>query len=726
MKRFQNIFLYLAAAGMLATASSCSDDFQSPDVNREGVTGITLMIPNTEGATQFAKTRSADAETRGATRAGKEGAIIDGDLWLFAYANNPANNYIEKLNVGDAPLEQNAYKKVTVTLAPDTYQMYVVANLSNYLSNITLSKDLSRTDLENAILNFSSDKPLSLENGLPMACKNTEIKLTEGGTAVENGKVEIEAGTNKTIFADLTFLCSKVRYTLLFDRADFSSAFGTSSFDLTGTAISNVANVTKWYSPADADYTSPFSLSGSPEAKQYPANVSTLEQDGETLGKLEGDANADKMAWQEVLYLPENLSTEDSKKTTLTLNTSVAGQASSYEIILNNNSKKEDKDLKRGRFYDIIAKAKTNDIYEISLNVKDWDPEEILMDFTHTYLTLSQTSDIKVGSLTPVEINYDTDGVGELGFECKTEINSLPVIKRGDVKEHDGKKVIEFEINPSIDVSKVDKNDRKGTAEVWITAGNIKKKVEVEYDITPFFVITPTERTIAFVKGADNQTEFQYVTNLGGLRIRKYGEAAEANHSSSFDSDNGATEADYKSKLNIRVAGDNFDAAEDYLIMKETTENGPKTSAVQMFVVEPVNFPEDEPKENYQKVLTVTVQPKMDDYRIYFRAINDYFSTKGDAAGHTEDYLKIFNYSFPDGDSWLDGWNGNNNFASNDQHHIYVYNQSGNNSTFTSLSKDVNNLVKWGENDKMTGDNNNTGWYYFDLKNQQYMYLKHI
>ncbi len=732
---------------MLATISSCSDDFQSPDVNRDGVTGITLMIPNTEGATQFAKTRSADAETRGATRAGEEGAIIDGDLWLFAYATNPANNYIEKLNVADAQLEQNAYKKVTVTLAPDTYQMYVVANLSNYLSNITLSKDLSRTDLENAILNFSSDKPLSLENGLPMACKNTEIKLTPGGTAVENGKVEIEAGTNKTIFADLTFLCSKVRYTLLFDRSDFSQAFGTSSFDLTGTAISNVANVTKWYSPAAADYTSPFSLSGSPEAKQYPANVSTLEQDGETLGKLEGDANAnaDKMAWQEVLYLPENLSTEDSKKTTLTLNTSVAGQASSYQLVLNSRNTNQTGStlLERGRFYDIVLRAKSRDIYDLSnITVSEWTTENLLVDFTHTFLNLSQTEDIEVKSLEPFYLGYQTDGVGGVKFECKNTMdNGTSIISyKTDASQPN---TLVLQINPSINVADVDPTNRKGVAKVELTAGNIKKTIEVKYDMSPVFIITPTERTIGFIKNGSNLTEFEYITNLGGFKIRLDSEQKNANKNVPCSYTQGT--GSYLSKLNIDKASGSTNS-EGKIIMTEVTTDGPSTSTVYNFIIEPEKFPKDESEENYRKYVKVTVQPKMDDYRIYFRAINDYFVTNNEwdengnvNKGYQYEFLADLGYVLPkeNEEPWKDFWNENGHHGNNDhlknknpgpdvsRHRIYIYNQKGNNDDWANPGSNVIYFTKFFINDnnnsdkpydnKMTSDYNNLGWYYKDL-----------
>lgn len=717
MKRFQNTYLSLATLGALAL-TACSDDFKAPDNNPEGITGITLNIPNTEGASSFAKTRSEDAVSRGADDAAREGAIIDDDLWLFAYGEN--NTLVKKLSLSGAKVT-NTYKSVNVTLTPDIYRMYVVANVSKYIASTPLSENISETDLKNLVLNFSASKTISLDNGLPMACRNTEIKVgsnnAQTGTLTADGTVEISAGECPTIFADMTFLCSKVRYTVLHDRNSFSSAFGQSDFDITGTAISNISNVTKWDNASAADYSSSFDLTyAAAQEKVYPADLTALKKDGAELDVISGNKNlkGEQRAWQQTLYLPENLATSTSDKSKLTISTETNGVESAYELVLNEKSD-NNKLLERGRFYDIIIEAASRDVYDLSnITVSDWTPEKLVADFTHTYLTLSQTENIEVKSLVPFELEYKTDGTGGLTkIECKQQMNNSAII----TYKRDGSNKLILQINPNINVANVPKSERSGVAEIELSAGNIKKTLKVNYDMSPVFIVNPTERTIQFETGADNQTEFQFITNLGGVKIRRL---SDSGFPTSYPTSSSQGSGDYLSTLDIRFAGGDNEVPEDYIVMVEKTANGPKTSSVHNFVIEPLNIPADEEISDYQKVLTVTVMPKLNDYRIYFRAINDYFQTDNgaDTEGVQKEYLATRGYIMPtENEPWIDFWDEQgNNTLNNEGHRVYIYNQANNNATWNNLGHDVKMFTAWSDDfNKMTGDENNKGWYYRDL-----------
>ena len=74
---------------------------------------------------------------------------------------------------------------------------------------------------------------------------------------------------------------------------------------------------------------------------------------------------------------------------------------------------------------------------------------------------------------------------------------------------------ITFKINEDIQFSEYN-GKYKGTAKVWIKAGNIKKYLDVAYDASPYFEVNPQEVTIYW--GSDNNTKIvQFKTNLGGL-----------------------------------------------------------------------------------------------------------------------------------------------------------------------------------------------------------------
>ncbi|MDE6576618.1 MAG: hypothetical protein K2K58_00395, partial [Muribaculaceae bacterium] len=283
MKRFQKIYLTLGTVGALLAFSGCSDEIQTPDYNKEGITGISLHIPDVDGAAQFGRTRGEEFITR-AGEAAAEGKI--NEIWLFAYSTtDPNNKVIEPLSLDNMTVVSNTYRKANIELRPDTYKFYVVANLSNYLPTGKLSSTLSESDLKGLVLNFDKDsKELSLNNGLPMACMNDKIKVgndVASATVVTSGEVEIGAGACPKLVADMTFLCSKVRYTILHDRESFSSAFGQSEFDVTGSKVANISNATKWNGATGSDYSAPFDLSlDSPLAKVYPTDFAQLKSDG--------------------------------------------------------------------------------------------------------------------------------------------------------------------------------------------------------------------------------------------------------------------------------------------------------------------------------------------------------------------------------------------------------------------------------------------------------------
>lgn len=721
MKRFHNIYLALGLAGVLTGVTGCSDDFQTPDTNPEGITGVTLYLPNIEGAAEFGRTRGEDA-TR-ANEAAAEGKLQE--VWLYAFADDPNNNVAQPLALNNMTVVSNAYRSVSITLTPDNYRFYVLGNISKYKEGGALSEATTEEQIRAIKLNFdATGNQLSLANGLPMACLDTEIKVggdgaTSGVPVGADGKVEVGAGECPVIFADMKFLCSKVRYTVLHDRNSFSSAFGQAEFDLADGKISNIVNVTKWQGAAVADYTDKFDLSfGTPVEKNYPSDddIASFNSKEFNLTDLTGtkDLKGAKRAWQQTVYLPENLATASADKSKLTITTKTNGVDSSYELVLNEKSN-QSKILERGRVYDIMIKAASRDVFDLSnITVSNWEPEDIVADFTHTYLTLSQSEGIEVKSLEPFELGYQTDGTGGLtGFTCKQQWDNAALI----TYKRDGENKITLQINPNINVAKVPQDERTGVAEVELRAGNIKKTLNVKYDMSPVFIVNPTERTIQYGSTADNQTEFYFLTNLGGVKIKRLDAA---NYPVSYPQVSTQGSGEYESKLEYRFAGGSNVVPEDYIVMTETKDGGPKTSSVHNFMIEPIEIPDGEPAEDYQKVLTVTVQPPLGGYRIYFRPINDYYKTNNGAnsTGTQNEYLATKGFKMPsENEPWLDFWDEDGNNSKNeDKHRVYIYNQSNNNSTWNDLGHNVVMFTNWCDDyNKMTGDDNNAGWYYRDL-----------
>ena len=128
----------------------------------------------------------------------------------------------------------------------------------------------------------------------------------------------------------------------------------------------------------------------------------------------------------------------------------------------------------------------------------------------------------------------------------------------------------------------------------------------------------------------------------------------------------------------------------------------------------------------------MTVQPQLTAYRIYFRAINDYQepdtkhsmvdmyigNTQVDA-GYLTEFLLNNGYKLPNEatEKWVDWWgNEYKNVADPYNHTIYIYNQVGNNSSFENLSNNVCYFTLWTDYLQMKGDDQNAGWYFYDLE----------
>lgn len=221
------------AMTLSALLFSCVDDLglrtETPD--GEEFTGITLLIPNVEAAAEFGATRSDEYVN---TRAYDEAKDADFNTLYIAAINKQGEVTVSMKTTSNGE-DSEGYSKYRVNLPAGEYRFYVVANLNRYLlddggstnfANLAKSEDAIRK----MILTFNTSRPL--EPGfLPMACLNEDIKVgEEGKTKTKNTSkesyVNVPQDKNINIYADLSYLCAKVRYTILFDRE--KSDFGGS------------------------------------------------------------------------------------------------------------------------------------------------------------------------------------------------------------------------------------------------------------------------------------------------------------------------------------------------------------------------------------------------------------------------------------------------------------------------------------------------------------------
>lgn len=248
------IFVFLSLMMLLV---SCKNDPVSSEPEKiEGEKAlITLKIPNYNGGGAQFGSRAFNPDEEGYMSnlyviavkyadIDDNGKIQERDAEnriVYTFALNPVGEEFDKgkdENKNDEYEDTELdYHTFNVALYPGKYKFGVLANVDLYLWRAQKISDFTKEDdLNNLVLYFSESNPL-VPYHLPMACLPDKIKYSDNThsekTSVSNEKdnlITISKNSGTQIYADMTFLCSKVRYTILFDKTEggISEAFGSS------------------------------------------------------------------------------------------------------------------------------------------------------------------------------------------------------------------------------------------------------------------------------------------------------------------------------------------------------------------------------------------------------------------------------------------------------------------------------------------------------------------
>lgn len=602
-----------------------------------------------------------------------------------------------------------------LNIEPGTYHIYVVANMNKVLSGQTIQTEDA---LKKIVLDY---RPTSTP-GMPVCTNIPMIYEPEKDATGKLAETEIKAAGDKytEVAANLKFTCVKVKLNLIFDPndAEVATNFGGKPFSINSISADKLSPFTHLYwggkfeapSWADKDYKDGFS-SNTYQTSEGPAVYYTEWTDNRSASatnnnddiKGTGDAKnapdnaAEKWLFQQTYYLPERYISSESDRSYLTINGKVGNSAvNNYRINLGHKkdetSTTEVPVFPRGTFYEITGAIKTlgNMELDCKVSVKPWETVPIDADFNHTTLWVSKT-EANVTSMKNDYITYNSNA-GTVGFGCDTKINSKDIIigtKRG--KDANGNDSIEFRVNPNIPIKAY--AQLVGTAKFWLKANNLKKYIDVHYDVKPYLDVTK-ELVIYYNKDdkSQNKRTIKWDTNLGGIKLDRT--------------------TDKKGSSIIKMSVNSSDDATGTFTVT-ATEN-PVTTTIHEFTVT------SKDGSMPQKV-RVKVSPPIGDYRICFRAIND--RSKYTGGKNTDRFTAIM----PEGgdNNWYDGWDndGGKNTAKEDNHHIYMYTQIGETSEGTSTLTQKRWIYTKGDASKdewpgeaMKADNTNKGWYYKDFK----------
>ena len=767
MKRLADILLIVAALLLLA---ACTDDADVYNTSAQSEGNLCVYIPVTRGADDALGSLS---QTVPAYNASVDECQIN-DLHLYAFPvgvngtllsqelPSPAAGSMIKENVASYQLK----------IKPGKYRVYVVANMEDVLDVNSITTE---GDLKKVVLSY---QPMS-KPGMPVA-KNIpmiyepDTKAADGTTVDGTITINNTDKTPKTVMANLRFTCVKVCLNLVYDP----NAAGVSSALKNGMIINDVkaerlSPETKlWWNGKFSNPSVSSEYAKGIESPLYDAtahtgngsyytswteNPANAKVNNEDIITVEGEAVAkpsdSKQKWlfRATYYLPERYVAKASQQSYLKIDGKIGPDIdNSYNINLGHRqdetSTTEIPTFPRSTYYEIVGRLKTlgNIDLDCVVGVKDWEMPTIDVDLNHTTLWVSKTK-AEVGSQKVDYITYLTNvAEGDIKFGCDTKIEKNPIgdlpiiIATNDYATHR----VTFSINPELSVDDFPSDKLSDTAKVWIKAGNIKKYLDVKYDVTPYFKVDPVDIVIYYdQKNPSELTKVvNFSTNLGGIQF-----PSEWSTNSAGD-EYIVTYA--QSTINIKC--DNTKVPDGKFTITATTNPG--TTTTHTFTVKSLNKING---KNMEQQIRVTVRPPADHYIIYMRAINDLVWCNGD---NNDDYMHSLmldedtNVGPGNNNNWRDGWwedkdakaqwgSDKSKLSHNDYHYVYIYTQIGetnadgskdeNNTewyftkkydktadkrTTVSHDKDMNEYKgEWWPGDMMTADNNNPGWYYYSI-----------
>ena len=764
MKRLADILLIVAALLLLA---ACTDDADVYNTSAPSEGNLCVYIPVTRGADDALGSLSPTVPAYNASV--DECQINDLHLYAFPVGDNGTLLSQELPSPAAGSMINENVASYQLKIKPGKYRVYVVANMEDVLDVNSITTE---GDLKKVVLSY---QPMS-KPGMPVA-KNIpmiyepDTKAADGTTV--DGTITINNKDNppKTVMANLRFTCVKVCLNLVYDP----NAAGVSSALKNGMIINDVK--AERLSPEtnllwDGNFSNPSVSSeyaNGIESPLYDAtahtgngsyytswteNPANAKVNNEDIISVEGKGVAkpsdSKQKWlfRATYYLPERYVAKASQQSYLKIDGKIGPDIdNSYNINLGHRqdetSTTEIPTFPRSTYYEIVGRLKSlgNIDLDCVVGVKDWEMPTIDVDLNHTTLWVSKTK-AEVGSQKVDYIDYLTNvAEGDIKFGCDTKIEKNPIgdlpiiIATNDYATHR----VTFSINPELSVDDFPSDKLSDTAKVWIKAGNIKKYLDVSYDVTPYFKVDPVDIVIYYDQ--NNSSELtkvvKFTTNLGGIQFPSEWSTNPA----------GEYVVTYaQSTINIKC--DNTKVPDGTFTITAITNPG--TTTTHTFMVKSLN---DFDGKNMEQQIRVTVRPPADHYIIYMRAINDLAWCNGD---NNDDYMHSLmldedtNVGPGNNNNWRDGWWedkdskakwGSDKSSHNDYHYVYIYTQIGetksdgtkdeNNTewyftkkydkaadkrTTVSHDKDVNDYKgEWWPGEMMTADNNNPGWYYYSI-----------
>lgn len=757
--KIRDFILSLVSWFILLVTVSCSDELGGERAPISSESNLHVLVPTVLSSRG---TRADDASGLPTYNATVDECQIN-DLTLYAFPTGNGNDGKLLVETLPAPLatmmvEQHV-ANYQLNIEPGTYHIYVVANMNKVLSDKTIKTE---DDLKKIVLGYEVGKEpgMPVSTNIPMIYEPKDVNGTIINTKIEKG------GKKYTeVAANLKFTCVKVKLNLIMDPTASDNLYGK-SYSITDIAAQKLTpsthllwdgkftqkDVSSVYATGMANTIYSSSSTGEASTGRYYQNGEyTINEDNKNVANEDvvkiADAYKDKgtpkptndkqWLFQGTYYLPERYISNVEEQSVLKINGIVnSSNKNQYTIKLGHKQNASDAlpTFPRGTYYEITGKLKSYGDMDLDCDVKvdDWKPVEINADFYHTTLWVNK-AETNVTSTKGDTISYNSSEP-DVTFGC---IDTKTVGEKDEKviieTKKDGNNII-FGINPNIPIDKFPKNSagkREGTARVYLMANNIKKYINVHYDVTPYFKVSPKNVVIYWSKDPDGkqvlEKHFVVETNLGGLK------AFQNINGTLKEKASGSTVQVGGAPSRLEISYDNTPDPDGKYLMKVTETKNPVMTTVYNFTLKPLNQISGD--EIAAQEVTVTVKPEFGPYRIYMRAINNFCSWDGKPT--TDEDLKVIlkeqkkeytvpyeSYNDTKNFNWYDGWywerkEGDKYYGDetphNDRHYMYMYTQIGE-SSGASTSQKAWIFSESYPGNQMDYDANNAGWYYNIMK----------
>lgn len=753
--KIRDFILSLVSWFILLVTVSCSDELGGERAPISSESNLHVLVPTVLSSRG---TRADDASGLPTYNATVDECQIN-DLTLYAFpVKNEGKLLIKTLPAPLATMMVEPHvANYQLNIEPGTYHIYVVANMNKVLSGKTIKTE---NDLKNIVLRYGAGAELGMpvSTNIPMIYEPKDVN----GDIIDT-KIEKSGKKYTEVAANLKFTCVKVKLNLIMDPTASDNLYGKSyritdivaqklspstTLSWNGKFIQSESDVTSVYATGmDNTIYSSSSTGEASTGRYYQNGEYTINEDNKNVANEDvvqiADAykdkgtpkptNAKQWLFQGTYYLPERYISKAEEQSVLKISGKVNNSnKNQYTIKLGHKQNASDAlpTFPRGTYYEITGKLKSYGDMDLDCDVKvdDWKPVEINADFYHTTLWVNKT-EAEVSSTKSDTISYKSSET-TVDFGC---IDSKIVGGKDEkviiLTKRDGNNII-FSINPNIPINEFPKNSagkREGTARVYLQANNIKKYIEVHYDVTPYFKVSPKNVVIYYGKDPDGQQvlekHFVVETNLGGLM------AFQNINGTLTEKTSGSTAQVGDAPSRLKICYDKTSDADGKYLMKVTETVNPVTTTVYNFTLKPLNQISGD--EVASQEVTVTVKPEFGPYRIYMRAINNFCSWDGKPA--TDEDLKVIlkeqkkeytgpyeSYNDTNNFNWYDGWywerkEGDKYYGDekphNDRHYMYMYTQIGESSGASTSQKAWIFSASYPGN-QMDYDANNAGWYY--------------